>query len=376
MSTELPEIDFELETLCDGTEHVSSKKLNELYNFSRTLVNTNKMEVLFDSIVQYVVEIVQVSFCRIITVTPDKKFECQAVFFTQNGDHRKKIAESSFAQRIYLKVINQGVPLLITNHQDSLGLDEGRTLRLHGCDCLFLTPLCVNSEVIGLLILGEDNGSTMQPFHEGKIRLAKLMADQSASAIYRARLSDYMRYSQMETVMALVKAIEARDPTRGGHSETIVEYAKKMAEKMGCSVAETQTIGLAALLHDIGKIGMPDDILHKPGPLSEDQWVVMRRHPEIGADLVLSVCRLSEVAALIRSHHERYNGTGYPLGLKGNWISLGSRILAVVDAYDAMTNERVYRPRRSHQEAIEELKRCSGTYFDPIVVQAFLMLFE
>jgi putative nucleotidyltransferase with HDIG domain len=176
--------------------------------------------------------------------------------------------------------------------------------------------------------------------------------------------------------MALAKAIEARDPTRGGHSETIVEYAKKMAEKMGCSVAEAQTISLAALLHDIGKIGMPDDILRKPGPLSEDQWVVMRRHPEIGADLVLSVCRLSEVAALIRSHHERYNGTGYPLGLKGNWISLGSRILAVVDAYDAMTNERVYRPRRSHQEAIEELKRCSGTYFDPIVVQAFLMLFE
>jgi putative nucleotidyltransferase with HDIG domain len=375
MSTELPQLDFELETLCDGIEHISSKKLNELYNFSRTLVNTNKLEVLFDSIVQYVVEIVQVSFCRIFTVTSERKFEFQAAYFAQGEERRKKIPDSSFAQRLYLKVVNQGNSVLIYKDQDSLGLDEGRTLRMHGCDHLFLTPLCVNSEVIGLLVMGEDDGGTMT-FHEGKIRLAKLMADQSASAIYRTRLSDYMRLSQLETVMALAKAIETRDPTRGGHSDTMVEFAKKMAEKMGCSVAEVQTIGLAALLHDIGKIGMPDEILHKPGPLTEEQWQVMRRHPEIGADLVLSVCRLSEVASLIRSHHERYNGSGYPLGLKGSWISLGSRILSVADAYDAMTNERVYRPRRSHEEAIAEIKRCTGTYFDPIVVQAFLMLFD
>jgi len=373
----LPDTDFDLEkSLETQSEHVSSKKINKLYNFSRTLVTTNTLEVLLDSIIQFTVDIVQVSFCRLLTRTHDHKYECQAAYFLGEGYNREKIYDPAYAQRIYNRVIKQNTALVITRQQNSLSMDEGRTLRLHNCQALCLMPMQVNAEVIGLLVLGEERSHISRPFHDGKLRLTKLIADQSASAIHRTKLSDYLRYSHFETVLALAKAIEARDPSTGGHGQKVVNFAEQIADKLGCSPPERQTIGLAALLHDIGKIGVPDEILRKPNPLTNDEWDIMKRHPDIGADIVLSVSKLSEVATLIRSHHEHFDGSGYPLGLSGQWICLGARILSVVDAYEAITNERVYRSKRSHEEAIAEIQRCSGSDFDPVVVNAFVSIFE
>jgi putative nucleotidyltransferase with HDIG domain len=376
MAIEFSNIDLSLKTVYDINTQASDEKFTELYNFSRSLVTTSTLDLLLESTVKYVVNIVQVNFCRLLVINQEQVFECKAVCFSDDENPKKTLSDTQYVQRICARVTKQDKPLVIGQSQESLSLDEGRILHLHGVDYLCLVPMRINSDAIGLLILGENNKGSGNPFHDGKLRLAKLIADQSASAIHRTRLSNYIQHSYLETVLALAKTIEARDPYTGGHSKMMLQYVQRMAEQLGCSLAETQTISLAALLHDIGKIGVPDEVLKKPGPLTEEEWGIMKRHPDIGADIVLSVSRLSGVASIIRAHHERVDGSGYPLGLTREWISLGSRIISVVDAYVAITSDRVYRAGRTHAEAIEEIKKCSGSHFDPQIVDVFLRLFD
>jgi HD-GYP domain-containing protein (c-di-GMP phosphodiesterase class II) len=177
-------------------------------------------------------------------------------------------------------------------------------------------------------------------------------------------------------ITALSNAVEARDSHTGGHGHRLVELALALARELGCSEQECEDICWAAVLHDIGKIGVPDGILSKPGSLTEEEWELMRRHPELGYQILSPISALKNAARYVRHHHERYDGRGYPDGLKGEEIPLGARIIAVADAYVAMTEDRIYRKGRSHQEALAELKRCSGTQFDPKVVEAFVRLFS
>jgi putative nucleotidyltransferase with HDIG domain len=176
------------------------------------------------------------------------------------------------------------------------------------------------------------------------------------------------------TLIALTHALDARDKETEGHSRRVVEYTRLVAVKLGIEGEELKLLCHGALLHDIGKIGVPDAILHKPGPLTEEEWQVMRRHPEIGALMVEEVEYLTEARRIILHHHERWDGRGYPLGLRGTQISQGARAFAIADTVDAITQDRPYRRGRSFDEAREELLRHRGTQFDPDAVDAFLSL--
>lgn len=370
MLAEDPQSNLQLDTPVDVSGANIGVEINALYQFSRSLVTTSTLDLLYDRIVHYVVDIVQISFCRLMIRTPDRTLACKSI---GTVGEIPKIVDPTGSQRIYDQVMADGEPEVIDNRLGSLSMMQSRIQRAHGGCALCLVPMQVEQEVVGLLILGDQSS---EGFHDGKLRLAKLMADQSASAIHRSRLSDYLRYSHLEAVVALVKALEVRDPSTAGHGKMVMQYAEKTAEVLKVPPAEIETIRLGALLHDVGKIGIPDEILRKPGPLTEDEWKMMRRHPDLGADIVLSMSHLTDVAAVIRSHHEHYNGSGYPLGIKGDWINLGARILSVADAYDAMTSQRVYRQGLSHDEAVAELMQCAGTDFDPVIVNAFISLFE
>jgi HD-GYP domain-containing protein (c-di-GMP phosphodiesterase class II) len=146
----------------------------------------------------------------------------------------------------------------------------------------------------------------------------------------------------------------------------------EICKQLDYSDEDIQNMRWAARLHDIGKIGVPDHILRKPSSLTEDEWVSMRAHPEIGSKILAPITKMAPVSPIIRSHHEKYNGTGYPDGLKHEQIPLGSRILTIVDSYVAMTDERIYRKSLTHQEAVDELIRNKGTQFDPHIVDLFL----
>jgi putative nucleotidyltransferase with HDIG domain len=183
--------------------------------------------------------------------------------------------------------------------------------------------------------------------------------------------------SYVEAVGAVVTAADARDQETTGHSFRVALYAVTLAKAMGFQGDDLKAIEWGALLHDVGKMVVPDHILRKVGPLTEDEWLIMRQHPGWGYDMLAEV-RFLQVASLdiIYSHHERWDGLGYPRGLAGEEIPIGARIFAVVDTYDAMTSDRPYRRARSHQQAMAELEQVAGAQLDPHVVTAFRRLPE
>jgi len=178
------------------------------------------------------------------------------------------------------------------------------------------------------------------------------------------------------TLLALVSALDAREHETSDHSQRVVEYTVAIATRMSIKGQELDEIGRGALLHDIGKIGVPDAVLLKPGKLTPDEWVEMRKHPDIGFNMIEPIPFLSTPAQIVLSHQERFDGEGYPRKLRKNDIHIGARIFAVADTLDAMTSDRPYRKGTTFANAIAEIARCSGTQFDPEVVKAFLDIGE
>ncbi|MBI4587891.1 MAG: HD-GYP domain-containing protein [Candidatus Rokubacteria bacterium] len=178
----------------------------------------------------------------------------------------------------------------------------------------------------------------------------------------------------LQSLLGLANALEARDPYTRGHSERVARLAQRLALRLGCSADERRVITQAGLLHDLGKIGIPEAVLGKAGPLSEEEWVLMREHPVVGARIVSPLEFFSEGALIIRHHHERQDGSGYPAGLSGEAIPFGARIMAVADVYDAMTSDRPYRKRLACEEARRQVEGWADRLLDARIVSAFLGL--
>jgi diguanylate cyclase (GGDEF)-like protein len=207
-----------------------------------------------------------------------------------------------------------------------------------------------------------------------------LLPQEASDPAEALRIADQRMYAQKhagrmsagrQSKDVLLRALTERSPDLGGHLSSVAELAERTARRLGLPAEEVERVRHAGELHDAGKVAIPDAILSKPGPLSEDEWAFVRRHPLIGERIVRSAPSLSRVAELVRSTHERFDGAGYPDRLRADAIPLGSRIVAVCDAFDAMTSGRPYAAARTPQEALDELRRCSGTQFDPAVVETF-----
>lgn len=177
--------------------------------------------------------------------------------------------------------------------------------------------------------------------------------------------------SYRSTLKALIQALETRDFETHGHSERVVTFSLRLGYELGLDKKALRDLELGALLHDIGKIGVPDAILRKPAKLTEDEWEKMKLHPQHGKKILRNIPFLEGAARIVSQHHEKWDGTGYPHSLRAEEIDIGARIFAVVDAFDAMISDRVYRKGRPYHEALEELEKCAGTQFDPLIVEAF-----
>jgi putative nucleotidyltransferase with HDIG domain len=175
-----------------------------------------------------------------------------------------------------------------------------------------------------------------------------------------------------ETLLGLVSALDLREHNTGQHSQRVRDYTELIATRLGVDKKMRRKIGFGALLHDVGKIAVPDQILLKPGKLTDQEWVVMRKHPDAGFRIVKRIGFLKDAAEIVYAHHEQFDGSGYPRGLKGASIPLGARIFMVADVYDALTSARPYHSPMSYEEAAAEIRHLSGSHFDPVVVDTFL----
>lgn len=231
-------------------------------------------------------------------------------------------------------------------------------------------PFTMNNEVFGILNLSNKADGT--GFSEDEIFLAITFAKKASLRIENNALYDVLYSNLINTLKSLVMSIEARDSYTKQHSERVTAYALEIAEVMNLSEDEKDVIRFGGYLHDIGKIGVRDTVLLKPDRLTEEEKAEIRLHPVIGDNIIKPIKFLPKERELVLYHHERFDGNGYPEGLEGERIPRIARILAVADTYDAMTSSRPYRTARTHDFAIEELKRCSNTQFDGEVVKAFL----
>ena len=210
-----------------------------------------------------------------------------------------------------------------------------------------------------------------------ELRQAKARYERHLEELVKQRTTelDHALYSlensYRTTLKALVAALEMRDTETYGHSERVVTFSLRLGRELQLDNEQMAALELGALLHDIGKIGVPDAVLRKPGKLTDDEWVKMREHPTLGQQILRGIEFLGGASHVVGEHHERWDGAGYPLGLRGEQIDLKARIFSVADAFDAMISDRVYRPGRSYEEAVAELNRCTGTQFDPKLVEAF-----
>ena len=236
----------------------------------------------------------------------------------------------------------------------------------HNCAAV---PVALRGEVSGVIVVAD---KPTGDFDERDIETLLHVGDQAAIAVDNAELHRELERVYVGTVGMLADAVEAKDPYTRGHCERVSRLARLTAERLGLDEGQRRVVCLAALLHDVGKIAVSDGILNKPGPLLPEERELVRAHARIGHDLLRSLPALADVAETVLHHHEAWDGTGYPEGRAGEAIPIGSRVVAVIDAFCAMLDRRAYKPESTLDDARAELRRCAGTQFDPAVVTAFL----
>jgi len=354
-------------------EQSRRKEIDTLYNLSHQLVATDDPETILKSVTQHTTESIQVTYSRILIRETNGDYYCRAIYPERNlaGPLRLGEIEPIVAEHYYNSILQGEKSVVLDINKPGWQEQEKQALFINHASTLCICPLKGADAHIGLLILGEFHSSQGAPYSTTELRLINAIADYAASAIQRAMLHEQLEENFLQTVVSLANAIEARDAYTGDHSQRMGDMATRVSLAMKLSEKEVENVYWAAVLHDIGKIGVPDEILNKPGPLTDKEWTVMKEHTMIGAEIVAPVKYLAPVAPIIRAHHEKHDGSGYPYGLKGKEIPLGSRIVSVVDAYVAIRDKRVYSDSHSHDESIAEIRRCSGTQFDPEVVDVF-----
>jgi HD-GYP domain-containing protein (c-di-GMP phosphodiesterase class II) len=244
-----------------------------------------------------------------------------------------------------------------------------------GIRSVMCAPLRTTDEILGVLYVDSQSIST---FDETELELLAAIGNQAGVALHRARLLSEVERLFVDFTKAIAAIIDAKDGYTHRHSERVALFAVRLARQLGLSSARGNSVELAALMHDVGKIGVPDAILNKPEKLSPSEYAEVKRHPVHGAAILSNIHsgRVIDVVPGVKHHHERWDGSGYPDGLKGEAIPLAARIVAVADFLDATTSNRTYRPASSLDEAIELAKGLSGKAFDPAVVDALLILHE
>jgi len=304
----------------------------------------------------------------LLTQERDSSLIVESSFGLENSDY-SKLKSIAVDTEMAGWVVKQQKPLLIPR----LIKDTAAQRETQGNPFqppLICVPLIFQNKILGVLSISSPKRKAN--FDEDELFVVSNISTQIALAIENARLNSDAQKTYLETISALAMAVEARDLYSRGHSDRVGEYSVKIARTMGLSEEQIKTIKDAALLHDVGKIGISDDILRKPGPLNEYEMEIMRQHPVIGEGIILPLRGLSRLKEPVRHHHEWLNGMGYPDKVAGEKITIETKILTVADAFDAMTSDRPYRKKLPLETAIKELQKYINVRYDAAVVEALI----
>ncbi len=346
-----------------------TKALSFLYRIERDVSNKLKMEDVLKVIVEKVGSILNVKICSILLIN-DKTGKLSVECARGLEPKILKETELEVGNKISGWVVKHNRPILVKNIEKETHFAK-RSEEKYYNKSLMSVPLAIKDKVIG--VINVNNKKSRRIFNQEDFRLLKQIAAQVAVVIENVRLYRSLSNLYMRTITTLAATIDARDHYTRRHSEMVAEYAVAIAEAMKLPPERVELIRQASHLHDIGKIGVHDFILLKPDKLTDEEWEEIKLHSVKGAEILAPlIVFLNGVIDMVKQHHERYDGKGYPSHYRDEEIDIGARIMAVADAFDAMLSERPYRKAYSKERAIKELRENSGTQFDPKVVETFL----
>ena len=364
--------DFQMENLVDLYRHDFSnrdfrlilERLSALFEIGNIINVHRDSASLLQAILSQIIRVVKA----------DRYF----LFLKDGAGHHLRVAarypegedEIEISTTVMKMVLEEGKSILSSDTRHDGRFLGAKSIITEGIRSVMSVPLRSHDKILGVIHVDSNNLSNI--FTKDDLKLLTAIGINSGIAIENLKLYEDLKRLFTSTVRSLVAALEANDPYTGGHSIRVAKYSRKLAERLGLSSKEVERIELAALLHDIGKIGIPDAVLNKPDFFNTREIEVMHDHPSIGYEILSRIEGMEEIARIVRHHHERYDGRGYPDGLSAQDIPLESRIMGVVDAFDAMTTDRPYRKRLSFEEACREILPLAGVQFDPEIVNAFI----
>jgi HD-GYP domain-containing protein (c-di-GMP phosphodiesterase class II) len=348
----------------------NNARLALLYEVGKKVGSIPRMAVLLQHVVQMTQRTLNARASSVLLYDDkDKKL----VFDVAGGPAGKSLRQVKIGvdSGIAGWVVRNNKALIVNNVQSDQRFDKSvDVVTGFKTQSIMCVPLVVQRKVIGVIeVLNKLDGSD---FTDRDVEAVVSVASTAAMSIENARLQQTIMEAYNSTMKALAAAIDAKDPYTRGHSERVLEYSVMAGIPLAFSGEEMDVLEHGAILHDIGKIAVGDQILNKPGSLTASEWEVIRQHPLAGANIVKDIPFLEKARELILHHHEWYNGKGYPGGLKGDDIPLGARLISVADTFDTMTTDRAYRPALSTEYALNELQKCAGAQFCPIAVEAFI----
>lgn len=353
----------------DKTMELSRKieTIQTMHEIDKSILSTLEPQEILETAAQMIAKIIYCERATLALVDKEKEgFNLAAGFgvkVLKKGDF------VAFKDTSATDVVKTGRPQYVANINEAKLLPLEAGFAKEGFMSHIRVPLTIKGEVIGVFSIGAKRPSA---FTSEDLSITEKLASQISVALENSRLLSDLEELFLGIVKTLSEAIDAKSPWTRGHSERVTKIAIDIGMELGLSQQELKDLELAGLLHDIGKLGTYESILDKPGKLTSEELDIMKRHPNKGADILAPIKQMKNIVPAIKSHHEFYDGNGYPEGLKGREIPFMGRILAVADTVDAMSADRPYRKGKPMELIISELRRCSGTQFDPGMVDAFL----
>jgi len=351
-----------------------AKRLTLLSQLSQLLNSTLDPKEIQRGAMEAATRLMKAEVGSLLLVHEEKRHLYFEVALGEREEDLKTIS-LRFGEGIAGWVAQHGKPLIMNSPEKDRrffkGVDEKTEFKTRNIICV---PVRVKEKTIGVLEAINKKGKG--GFNKEDLSLLISLADQVAIALDNSRLYQELEEMFFQTAKSLADAIEKRDPHTGGHTQRVTLYSQAIAKYLPLTSLEKKWVKITSVLHDIGKIGIEDDILKKPKPLSPGEFEIIKRHSNMGAEIIEHIRQLREIIPGVKYHHEQVDGKGYPDGLRGKDIPILAKIVAVADTYDAMTTDRPYRKAMDKKIAIEELKRCSGTQLDGEVVEAFIHAYQ